>query len=264
MAIVSKEWFTVQSISIAAPLLAVTIAVVFDAGYFLSADLDFFPLFSVSEHIVLAARGFLTALGYVVLAGIVQAWVFWDIEHRYGVGSAARGEFTWWQKYRPCVLGGVPLVALGAAWAWHILPATVLFALVALLTFPLYLMHAHWQRHPGWLLAVVLSANLGFVYCLGLATAHCGRGAISFLGFKLPHQCLSIAADPHRILVDGFPDPISGRLLASGERGVLFSSQDAVYFWKWDIVREIWSAGGESYLSEVKPKVLRFTSGRGN
>jgi hypothetical protein len=245
MALLSKEWFTLENVHIAAPLLAVAAAVIFDAGYFLAAGLDFFVLFSLSEHILLAVRGILTALGYVVIAGIIQASVFWDIEHRYAL--------KWWQKYLPQLLIGAPLVALAAAWWWQILPAAVLFALVGLLTPSLYAANTYCQRPPRSLLIPVLLANLVFMYSLGFAVAHCGRSVTGFFHYVHLDQCLSFAKNPHSIAVDGVSPPTKGRLLASGQLGVLFGSGDAVHFWRWDRVREISSGGDPLYVMPPNP-----------
>ena len=59
--------------SVVVPLIATTLAVTFDVGYFYGLDINYFTFFSLSEHIVFALQALPIVIGILVFAPILLA-----------------------------------------------------------------------------------------------------------------------------------------------------------------------------------------------
>jgi hypothetical protein len=64
---------TIKYLSVTGPLLASTIAVTYDVGFFFGSDIGFFTFFSFTEHLVFALQA---APFAVSTAGAVLGWLF--------------------------------------------------------------------------------------------------------------------------------------------------------------------------------------------
>jgi hypothetical protein len=67
------------------PILIVALATTFDAGYFWGIDINFFTLFSLSEHLVFAAEAIPFAIITLIMSGIVIAVSSWSYCRRLGI-----------------------------------------------------------------------------------------------------------------------------------------------------------------------------------
>jgi hypothetical protein len=215
------------------PLLGAAVALTFDVGYFFALNLSFFTLFSLSEHILFAIQSFPIAL-VVVLLSLIVAAIFLSVWDRPPPVAPVN----------PKKLHGVQLIA-----------AIVLLALLAL-ALSLFL---------GYMIYSTPIVNpLAFEVLMGL-------GGLAFI--KAPYKRAFVAtvtvifvltfsffvgyifaasatttADPNNLFQLGIGTinlkngaPINGRIIRSGERGVLIydPASDRLRFLSWEGISSI-------------------------
>ena len=214
------------------PLLGAAVAVTFDVGYFVALNLSFFTLFSLSEHILFAIQAFPIAL-VVVLFSLIAA----------GAGILLTAFLLERQPpaapVTPKKLHGVQLVA-----------ALVLLVLLvlALLLFVAYMLYSTPIAIP---LAIEMFIGLGgWVFISDpYRRAFIATGTVLFVltfSFFVGHIFAASAittADPNNLFQLKIATinpksgaPISGRIIRSGERGVLVydPAADRLRFLLWE------------------------------
>lgn len=200
------------------PVLGTAIAVTFDVGYFAGIDLNLFTFFSLSEHIVFVLEVFpLSALGIVVGTFLAAPSSFAD---------GAIGKAGWRRRLDIIVtiLGVIAAIFFGMYYI-----ATVLFVF-ALATFFL-------PRPSSVLMGLIFLS--GFMIAIAFSIGH--DVAVNYVHQNswaakyLPPQ-----SEPMRIETKG-DGVISGWLMRSGERGVLYVNKDRsqVSLLRWDEIKQI-------------------------
>jgi hypothetical protein len=216
------------------PLLGAAVAVTFDVGYFFALNWSFFTLFSLSEHILFAIQAFPIALG-IILFSLIAAGIFLNLP------------FLW--QTPPPVPPSKQLHGL-----LLIIAVTFLTLLAAGLTFVLfYLLYSTPIMIP---LTIELFMGLGGLVFINdpYWRAFIATVAVLFLltfsffvGYLFSASAIT-SAEPNNLFQLGVGTinlkngaPINGRIIRSGERGVLIYDRvsDRLRFLLWDGISSI-------------------------
>jgi general stress protein CsbA len=194
-----------KDLIVAMPLLVTAIAATFDVGYFSGIDINYFTLFSLSEHLVFALEALPMAL--IICAVFVIGILEWDVltvRHKKEIDPKKRARQLKRQRYLRIIfvvlLGATSLFAYYSQfWEGVVIGLSMLILFIGMMLWPEIL------RSRRGILAYVSLAILIFSFVYGLNSAQ------RYLeGKKILHQL---------ILVDGNLD---GRIIRSGDLGVLF------------------------------------------
>lgn len=203
------------------PLIGTAIAVSFDVGYFWGIDINFFTLFSITEHIVFALQAapmaFAIAILLVAFLGTRAHVVFGDkIE---AAGKRVRS------KYLLIALSVVPILVLLVAIYFRLIAAVisavagVFIALFQTLPF---------SQKTTYLIAGSLMMIAAFA-----------------LGHDFGHTYVSYGKGNHSIQVDKelSPTPLLVKIIRSGDRGVLYyePATKQLGFLRWDAIKKLTS-----------------------
>lgn len=213
----------------ATPFALATLAILYDAGYFNRIGVDFFPLFSLTEHLMFGMEGIpyllvTLALLYFAVAISVALTRRSDPAERARVERQFNGVLA-----ISFALGGVGSLFLYPG-AWP----------NAALCFVGALMLGLWSLVEGSLRVVVIIAGNFVIWMLAAFAAGYWIGAGVLNPRDAPvWQWLSAVPKTTISLTDG--PPLSGRVLRSGERGLLvFNTLDgSIQFKRWQDVRGI-------------------------
>jgi hypothetical protein len=218
------------------PLLGAALALTFDVGYFFALNLSFFTLFSLSEHILFAIQSFPIAVAVLLICLIA-------------IGVFLNTPFLW---NRPPPAAPGPHQLYGVQLILAIVIFAILF-LAPLLVFILYLLYSTPIITP---LAIEIFVVLGgwvFINDPYKRTFTAAATVLFLLTFSFYIGYLFAAsatakADPNNIfqleigtinLKTGAP--ITGRIIRSGERGVLIydPASDRLRFLSWEGISSI-------------------------
>jgi len=232
---------TLKVLTFAGPLLASSLAITYDVGFFVGIGIGFFSFFSLSEHLVFALQSLPFAIPpvAVLLLWSTTGWYGYRLRHRDGtvssedtepklnkLGSVAISciEFMrarlWFQRLW---IGMIILSVLIDAWRGQY---AIAFLLACLL---IYLaktpdLHAAWKsRSPVLMVACAVAALI-----------------LSFLvGFQRANAVLTSQSTSEMIGVD--EKLLPARLIRGGDKGILFFSLDSkkVRFLRWDSIKQI-------------------------
>jgi hypothetical protein len=210
-----------------APIALAILGICYDVGYFARIGLQLFTLFSLSEHLVFAMEGTPSLISAVVAGCIAMAGVY--IAERIERPSQQKHSKRTWT-----ILG----VSVGAGAVWVLLgvllyPGLWLFGLL-LLCFGLLIGLTEFAEIAGGRslqLIVMNGGSLLLMVVLAFATGYAKA---------IDHVQPTSGFAPATISLNDGP-PISGRVMRSGERGVLiFDTLDGtVKLKRWDQVRDI-------------------------
>jgi hypothetical protein len=212
-----------------APIALAILGICYDVGYFTRIGLDLFPLFSLSEHLVFAMEGVPYLIGLLVPTIIAMAVAYTAVTIKRPTPETHRkGSWVFVGFFLAAGVTTIVLYPGPGAWLWG--SSLVYMGLLAALTEfadiaggrPLSLI----VMNAGILVLVVLLA-----FGLGYVTAK-------------PEEAWPWSVGPATIsLTDG--PPITGRVLRSGERGLLiFNAQGTIELRRWDKIRGVEFSGG--------------------
>jgi hypothetical protein len=224
MRTVGNEWIKFENAKIVAPILGAAFGIIFDIGYFYVIGLRFFTLFSLSEHILFAV----TALpGVAVLVAFFYFFVIWSIrsvessteDQTSGLKDRGlrRNIVRHWPVYTFYVILGS--VAIRAWWVKEYETAA-LHAAVILTVIVVRRWHRLWAR-PVVRFILPLTISLLFAFAMGCLVAS-------------NHLKIN---DTNVYDLHGKDAKVwRGRLLVSGDRGLLFFDfgTGRPQFRKWD------------------------------
>jgi hypothetical protein len=200
----TEQW---KAVVLALPLTGAIVAVAFDVGYFSGVDINYFTVFSLSEHIGFALEALpiafsATALSLVLLMFLSKArttavkgrlnsaFIIFDIV------SIITGAMTWWFK--------------GLRLALWLVVVIVLFV-------------------------TIRSLGVRIIF-LAAATGIAMLGAVFFAGYDIANGYVNGHISLHIL-----NDEQKGRLIRSGERGILFVTSDnnQIVLFRWDGIKSI-------------------------
>jgi hypothetical protein len=225
---VSKELFVLV------PLLASVTGVTFDVGYFYGININYFTLFSLSEHLVFAMEALPIALLWSLIAVVgimywdgqsIRRWIA-DLEAKAAGGPVVKErppgalERALMKKWTFSVLAG------GMAILWLYLRQWATGALFVLL-FIGDIISIFW-------IEVLLSRRVLLAYgSLAVLTVSFAMGyqkASEFLAVKTANDTLQVA-----------DSALQGNIIRTGDRGVLLyvPSSNQIMLLKWDQIKQI-------------------------
>jgi hypothetical protein len=226
---------TLKLLSIAGPLLAGSLAITYDVGFFFGTGIAFFSFFSLSEHLVFALQ--LLPLAAIPPAIVLLMW--------FAVG--------WWSSnynpmekrglgYKLTVVAYVIVPVIAGAWIqrldWMFVYIILLIYVVAFFAVGRSIFEiSQWE------------ARVRIAVACGVAAAAL---ILSFLiGFQQAKSILESKTASETIIVGDNKPALPVRLIRGGDRGVLFFSLDTkkVSFLRWESIKQI-EAGSPS--SELK------------
>ena len=209
------------------PIVLAILGICYDVGYFARIGFDLFPLFSLSEHLVFAMQGVPDLLGFVAAALITGA-VAYTLERK--AVAKPRSSETQRKSSSAAFLvglligGGVASVVRFPNQWWLILAQFAYLGVWIWLTESAESQSARRIMMVGGLAFGMVLLAFG----IGYAKAHA------------PEEGWSWSISPATISLTDGPS-ISGRVLRSGERGLLILNalDGTVHFRRWDNVRGI-------------------------
>jgi hypothetical protein len=209
---------------IAFPLLGSALALTYDVGYFTGTDINFFSMFSISEHVTFALETIPLALPAASLAFILPLAML------HGNASARSRPFEYALYW---VLLGLLLVFM-AWWQWYwptVLKAVILAAFV--LTAVLTLFLPTYFARPLVLIPFAAFAVLCCAFGFGIDVAEAYRNADEFPYTVTPTQGADLKA----------------KVVRSGERGLLFYEQitKRLVLLPWSEIKRVDSSFGELF-----------------
>lgn len=209
-----------KDFAIVVPLLGTAISITWDVGFFYGLDINYFTLFSLSEHIVFA----LEALPLALLAAF--GLLIFSIENTESSFAFREEDIA----NRPS-LKLIGMIAASVIWVLGLV-ATVYFLLLSIFIFItigcgalVMVTRAPSVLQRAWALSVFgVLAILSVTLALGYDSAQAIRDN------PIPVNTI--------LLTDG---ELSGRVIRMGERGVLFwqTGTRRLKVIRWDLVKEI-------------------------
>jgi hypothetical protein len=200
-------------------------ALTFDVGYFSGVDINFFTLFSVTEHILFALEA-LPLVFIIIYVGAMIGHIVIDARKTFSFSLAS-------------MIGWITSLSIG----WQVLRFLVAFVLwlgLALLFYRFRTEALPALLAGGFLATVIVSPEvlgdrriaLPFVAAVGLFV-------VFFIGRWTAREYIASEVTDHQLRTP--EGTVSGRIIRSGERGLLFVDVDShlVRFFKWDDVQEL-------------------------
>ena len=187
---------------VAIPFLLTAGALTFDVGYFSGVDINFFTLFSLSEHVLFALEALPSVFAVVFIGSL----------------------FIFWIRSRNWSLGGLGLRLHSDAWLWLrlLLAIGLYFAMIAIVFFfGVNYVVAIVGYLFVFIAAVLLAPRLlTDRITLSLLAAVVALFAIFFLGMFISRSYVQNTEIDHQLrMMDGV---VQGKVIRSGERGMLF------------------------------------------
>jgi hypothetical protein len=227
-----------------APLAGASIALFFDVGYFYGVGIDYFTLFSLTEHIGFALEALPAALIIsicgIFLDALIEAPTNWS-----RIRAVVKGEYTFPKKDLSSQLRRiiwvmaifVLLSAASLAYLWHLgfLRIFVLeFVFVVMVVITMSASDRWYSSRPIFLLVVGCTASL----LLGEFFGH------RYVESPIAHDTIALKSG----------DVISASVIRSGERGILYAKPrpNVVEFSQWDAIESISRNSANSFFDWEK------------
>jgi hypothetical protein len=238
---------TLKLLSIAGPLLASSLAITHDVGFFVGTGIGFFSFFSLSEHLVFALQSLPFA---IVPAAALLYWfggvwfTFYRTGSRDGMALAEETKDTHTVKPDPMkkwrlrsYWSGVPLlflalIAVGNGWIRQYVLGFLMVIMIIFFGIGA-IIYDRWKQRQIRAATAVASVIATLI--------------LSFLiGFQQAETVLESKTASETIIVDD-NKALPVRLVRGGDKGVLFFSLDTkkVSFLRWESIKQI-EAGSPS------------------
>lgn len=240
---------TIKILTVAGPLLASSLAITYDVGFFVGVGTGFFSFFSLSEHLVFALQSLPFAIPPVaiLLFSFTTGWYGYRLGQRdaaasiEGLGpkcgnvdSTISKTFKMLERSPWAVRSGIGiwwLCAIYIAWAGQYAVAFLLVIIMIITTIAVVM-------SPS-VLASVFEEMFGRRSTLAALCA-VALLVLSFLiGLQRAGAILTSRAASETISVEN--NMLPARLIRGGDKGILFFSLDSkqVRFLRWDAIKQI-------------------------
>ncbi|SRR5229473_281831 len=244
----------IKYLSVLVPLLATTLAVTYDVGFFLGTDIAFFTFFSFTEHLVFALQA-LPFVAFTVASEAAWLFIIWLLYQLTQDKAAILAQFDEQQRIleeeQQRIFEKEKKRILEQDKKDHtrffkIIP----YAIGVVLVSGLASLISH--SYTGALSALFCSVAIWFapnsIYILttpiprAIATAAVGAATLLFaflLGYDRAYVLVTSKVPTETIYVDDKSIPV--RLIRSGDKGVLFYSLDSkkVRLIRWEAIKSI-------------------------
>jgi hypothetical protein len=227
-----------------APLAGASIAIFFDVGYFYGVGIDYFTLFSLTEHIGFALEALPAALIIsifgIFLDALVEAPTNWS-----RIRATVKGEYNFPKKKLSSqlrtVIWGMAIFALlsaaSLAYLWHLgfLRIFVLeFVFVMMVATTMSAGDRWYSSRPIFLLVIGCTAALLLGEFFGSR----------YVASPMAHDTIAFKSG----------DPIAASVIRAGERGVLYAKPqpNVVEFSQWDTIKSISRNSEKSFFNWEK------------
>jgi hypothetical protein len=229
---------TLKVLTFAGPLLASSLAITYDVGFFVGVGIGFFSFFSLSEHLVFALQSLPFAIPpvAVLLLWFTTGWYGYRLGRRDGTVSTEGIEAKLSNLHSAIKTFVRPRLWLPRLWMGMLIPCIFINAwrgqyAVAFLIgcLPIYLakapdVHAAWKSRSPVLMAICAFAALILSFLIGLQRAD------AVLNSQSASEMIGIE-----------DKSLPARLIRGGDKGVLFFSLETrkVRFLRWDSIKQI-------------------------
>jgi hypothetical protein len=242
------------------PLIGTAIAIAFDVGYFYGVGINFFTLFSLTEHISFAFEALPIAISILVVAVIIDALT--ERLRFFGNGAdpkELKGSDSLEEIRKSIHQLNLELKRLRRRRFWIRAGMTV-FAVAALTNF----WYADELRTFLFFCVLILTTVVGIIaparwYSSDPATLLFVGGVLAILtGEFLGSSYVTGIRPAETITLKSKENPVPARIIRAGERGVLFARPDTgtVEFELWENIRslsaKIGPSGLDSWLKSKK------------
>ncbi len=212
------------------PILAIALAATFDVGYFWAIDINFFTLFSLSEHLVFAMQAIPIVLGIMTFSAVIFPIGIWLVSHLKNetVDKSKKAKFE--RRFKFGFYAYMVFTTIVLIWL-----RLYLFAALNVLSVIIFIVIELIPAHVLWLLIrypkeAITSVVIVTSFLFSFAT-----------GYQMGGRYLeSVEFHPHSLRLKE-SIVVSGKIIRSGERCILFidSNKNAVRFVRFENVISI-------------------------
>jgi hypothetical protein len=221
--------FSLDKLVLIAPLVGGSLAIVFDVGYLSAIDINYFTLFSLTEHVVFAPEAIPFVFVIVLGSGMLAAFLQWALSvPRRGRVDPKK---TYKRRIFEHVFGYGGMLASGV-WAYYndFVKAAALAVFSIVLTLFGDFLRAVASEFIRANRATFICLN---VLALSIATAYLfgHYNARKYSSESVPLHTLYMKQGPSR----------PARIIRAGERGILYAdpSTRTIIFDRWDAIESI-------------------------
>jgi hypothetical protein len=217
--------FSLREVLVALPAYGAAMALTYDVGFFYGIGIDYFTLFSLGEHIVFALEAlpvaFMIALG--VPCGIAA----------FGLGMRAEKAGAPWYKSE----------TRRTVFLWVLLLAQLLLGLALLTQKNYFFAVCSLTLFLACMNAMLVPVAFMRLLVFSLSTAIGLIIAAFVLGIQNAESVIEQNAATHTLLVSGTAGKLTGHLIRSGDRGILFLNTETktVTFLLWKEITQVQS-----------------------
>lgn len=221
-----EKYFSVPNLIAYIPLLAITVALCFDVGFFYSFDIGLFTLFSLSEHILFALEALPVAMVILFMIAIMLV----PLSQSRKTSKTSSPHLNKYQKIAAlsvlAILVG-SMIGFAAYIIYESWKATPIVPFILVMTIPPVLASVIVDSRlkkvqiaaTAILICIVLSFSFGFAFGAGVVN----RPAVNVIKLKNSQV------------------PLGGLIMRSGERGVLLyhHASKSIRFQPWEAIGSI-------------------------
>ena len=230
----SSRPLELKDIAVVAPLLGSALCVTYDLGYFYGIDINQYTSFSLTEHVVFALQAVPIAFVFLVAAPLMGIVLNWSLKRATALveQKRLRGRSRAWPSARAGVaISFVVATVFYSAVGWWMGESPSSIAVPSLISLSVIAVVLVWPDR----LRSGIAASVGMIlscFALGMWSAH---------------NDLQPPSRPH--VIEMAEARIVGRLIRTGERGILFYIPDKqqITLVRWDGVKQV------SRVLEAKP-----------
>lgn len=213
----------VRELLVALPLVGTTLAITYDVGFFYGLDIEYFTLFSLAEHIMFALQALpLAFIAALIIPGTVIASFLTRRYLSLNVRSEVHARASLLLLSVSVLVLVVGIIGIVLKYYFSAIIIVFGFGGIAALLYPVTEFRTTVPFYASFFTVLFIVSS----FCLGLQSAQsilCDRPAT------------------HTVSVAGSMDGLHGRLIRSGERGLLFFdlASKTVSFLIWAEIKRI-------------------------
>lgn len=225
-----------RSFAVAIPIVASSIAIIYDVGFFVGIGVSFFTFFSITEHIVFALQAipFALSAAILILAPVLGMWLGHLSSQRYLEKlDALEDEYSAREELKQS------LKIVQTLLRYIIFPSLLILLIVQIyrhqysFAFLLFLFSTILITPPSWI------RKIGLLRFLLLSTVPVAIIGPFLIGLDFANKILMTKAPVESVIYSD--KTLDGRIIRAGDKGILFFSTNdkKVRFLQWDSFKQI-------------------------